>query len=107
MKKDYYEILGVEKSANSEEIKKAFRKLAHKYHPDKGGGDANKFKEASEAYSVLSDEKKRAEYDAYGKSWNGSSAGSQGGGFQGGGFGDFDFSDFAGQAGKEVFKILT
>jgi len=104
MKKDYYEILGVEKSANSEEIKKAFRKLAHKYHPDKGGGDSAKFKEASEAYSVLSDEKKRAEYDAYGKSWNGSSAGSQGGGFQGGGFGDFDFSGFAGQAGQGGFQ---
>lgn len=103
MKKDYYEILGVEKSANQEEIKKAFRKLAHKYHPDKGGGDADKFKEASEAYSVLSDEKKRAEYDTYGKNWNGgaSQGGAQGGGF---GFGDFDFSDFAGQAGQGGFQ---
>lgn len=101
MKKDYYEILGVEKSANTEEIKKAFRKLAHKYHPDKGGGDAGKFKEASEAYSVLSDEKKRAEYDAYGKSWNGSGAGPQGGGFQGEeDFDGFDFSGFAGQAAQ-------
>lgn len=99
MKKDYYEILGVEKGANQEEIKKAFRKLAHKYHPDKGGGDADKFKEASEAYSVLSDEKKRAEYDTYGKSWNGGT--SQGGGF---GFGDFDFSDFAGQTGQGGFQ---
>lgn len=106
MKKDYYEILGVEKGANTEEIKKAFRKLAHKYHPDKRGGDAGKFKEASEAYSILSDEKKRAEYDAYGKGWNGGGAGSQGGGFQGGGFGDFDFSDFAGQgqAGQGDFQ---
>jgi len=102
MKKDYYEILGVDKSANSEEIKKAFRKLAHKYHPDKGGGDSAKFKEASEAYSVLSDEKKRAEYDTYGKSGN-SSSGYQGG--QGaGGFGDFDFSGFAGQAGQGGFQ---
>lgn len=101
MKKDYYEILGVEKGANQEEIKKAFRKLAHKYHPDKGGGDADKFKEASEAYSVLSDEKKRSEYDAYGKSWNG---GGYQGGQQGGGFGDFDFSDFAGQAGQDGFQ---
>ncbi|MDE2218417.1 MAG: molecular chaperone DnaJ [Patescibacteria group bacterium] len=104
MKKDYYEILGVDKSANSEEIKKAFRKLAHKYHPDKGGGDAGKFKEASEAYSILSDEKKRAEYDTYGRS------GGNGGGYQGGqgagGFGDFDFSGFAGQgqAGQGGFQ---
>lgn len=104
MKKDYYEILGVEKGANTEEIKKAFRRLAHKYHPDKGGGDVSKFKEASEAYSVLSDEKKRAEYDAYGKSWNGGGGGSQGGGFQREGFGDFDFSGFAGQAGQGDFQ---
>lgn len=103
MKKDYYEILGVEKNANQEEIKKAFRKLAHKYHPDKGGGDANKFKEASEAYSVLSDEKKRAKYDAYGKNWDGGGyqGGTQGEGF---GFGDFDFSGFAGQAGQGGFQ---
>lgn len=101
MKKDYYEILGVEKNANSEEIKKAFRKLAHKYHPDKGGGDAGKFKEASEAYSVLSDEKKRAEYDSYGKSWNDSGyQGHQGGG----GFSGFDFSGFAGQAEQGGFQ---
>lgn len=99
MKKDYYEILGVEKNANSEEIKKAFRKLAHKYHPDKGGGDTGKFKEASEAYSVLSDEKKRADYDAYGKDANNNS------GYQGGGgFGGFDFSGFAGQAGQGGFQ---
>ena len=102
MKKDYYEILGVDKGANSEEIKKAFRKLAHKYHPDKGGGDSTKFKEASEAYSILSDEKKRAEYDTYGKSGNNS------GGYQGGqgagGFGDFDFSGFAGQAEQGGFQ---
>ena len=103
MKKDYYEILGIEKSANSEEIKKAFRKLAHKYHPDKGGGDSGKFKEASEAYSVLSDEKKRAEYDTYGRS-GGSSGGHQGGQGAAGGFGDFDFSGFAGQAGQGDFQ---
>ena len=101
MKKDYYEILGVDKSANTEEIKKAFRKLAHKYHPDKGGGDAGKFKEASEAYSVLSDEKKRAEYDTYGRDAN-SNAGYQGG--QGEGFGGFDFSGFGGQAGSGGFQ---
>lgn len=98
MKKDYYEILGVGKNANSEEIKRAFRKLAHKYHPDKGDGDVNKFKEASEAYSVLSDDKKRAEYDAHGKGWN------NGGNQEGGGFGGFDFSGFAGQAGQGGFQ---
>ena len=59
-KRDYYEILGVEKKASKEEIKKAFHKLAHKFHPDKKEGDADKFKELSEAYSVLSDDKKRA-----------------------------------------------
>ncbi len=88
MAKDYYNILGVTKTASEEEIKSAFRKLAHKYHPDKKGGDEKKFKEASEAYAVLSDKKRRAEYDTYGKTFAG---GSQ----QAGGFGGFDFSDFA------------
>lgn len=83
-KRDYYEILGVGKGASKDEIKKAFHKLAHKYHPDKNSGDAEKFKEVSEAYSVLSDEKKRAEYDSYGQTF------SQGGGPAGG----FDFSQF-------------
>lgn len=89
MQKNYYEILGVAKTASEEEIKKAFRKLAHKYHPDKKGGDETKFKEASEAYAVLSDKKKRAEYDTYGRAFAG------GGGPQGG-FGGFDFSNFQG-----------
>jgi molecular chaperone DnaJ len=88
--KNYYDILGVTKSASEDEIKKAFRKLAQKYHPDKKGGDEAKFKEASEAYSVLSDQKKRAEYDTYGKTFAG--GGPAGG--QGGGFGGFDFSNF-------------
>lgn len=69
MAKNYYDILGVEKSATKDEIKKAFRKLAHKYHPDKGGGDEQKFKEISEAYSVLGDDRKRAEYDSYGSTF--------------------------------------
>lgn len=63
---DYYEILGVAKSATQDDIKKAFHKLAHKYHPDKGG-DEKKFKEINEAYQVLSDSKKRAQYDQFGR----------------------------------------
>jgi len=94
---DYYKTLGVEKGANKEDIKKAFRKLAHKYHPDKKTGDEKKFKEVSEAYSVLSDEKKRAEYDAYGRTFAGGGGAQQGAG----GFGDFDFSQFAGGMGGQ------
>ncbi|MFN7088257.1 MAG: DnaJ domain-containing protein [Candidatus Paceibacteria bacterium] len=60
---DYYKILGVRKDATQEEIKKAYRKLAHQYHPDKAGGDERKFKEINEAYQVLSDPQKRAQYD--------------------------------------------
>ncbi len=90
-KQDFYELLGVAKSASKDEIKKAFHKLAHKFHPDKKGGDAEKFKEISEAYSVLSDDKKRAEYDSYGRVFGG--AGGSGNG-SAGGFGGFDFSGF-------------
>lgn len=93
-KRDYYEVLGVSKSATPEEIKKAYRQLALKYHPDRNPDDKDaeeKFKEAAEAYSVLSDENKRARYDRYGfAGMNGGSA--SGGGF-GGGFGDFDLND--------------
>lgn len=95
MAKDYYDILGVSRSASKEEIKKAFHKLAHKYHPDKKGGDEAKFKEASEAYQTLSDEQKRRQYDAYG------AAGTQGGfGTGAAGFG-FDFSNFTGANGAD------
>src|SRR3989338_8128275 len=88
--KNYYDILGIQKTEREKDIKTAFRKLAHKYHPDKKGGDEKKFKEVSEAYTVLSDKKKRAEYDTYGKTFagGGPSAG-------GGGFGGFDFSHFS------------
>ena len=68
MAKNYYEILGVDKTASKDEIKKAFRKLAHKYHPDKKDGDADKFKEINEAYTVLSDDQKRQQYDTFGQS---------------------------------------
>lgn len=97
--KDYYEILGIQKNASKDEVKKAFRKLASKYHPDKKGGDEAKFKEISEAYATLSDDKKRSEYDTYGRSYAGGGAGpqqGQWGGFQGG-FGgagvEFDIND--------------
>jgi len=85
--KDYYQILGVEKNASPDEVKRAFRKLAAKYHPDKKTGDEARFKEISEAYAVLSDQKRRAEYDTYGRSFNGSGGGA--------GFGGFDFSGFS------------
>jgi molecular chaperone DnaJ len=96
--KDYYELLGIQKSASKDEVKKAFRKLASKYHPDKKTGDEAKFKEISEAYATLSDDKKRAEYDTYGKSFAGGGAphGQWGGGFQGGFNGanvEFDLND--------------
>jgi DnaJ-class molecular chaperone len=107
--KDYYTILGVEKTATADDIKKAFRKLAHQHHPDKNKGNedaAKKFKEASEAYATLSDATKRAQYDRFGSAGPGGGyggAGGQGNPFggagQGGGFGGFDFSQFTQQQG--------
>ena len=85
MPSDYYEVLGVSRGASTDEIKKAFRKLAHKYHPDKDGGNEKKFKEINEAYQILSDDKKRAEYDRYGRVF----------GEGAGGMGGFDFSAFS------------
>src|SRR4051812_7498326 len=100
MAKNYYDILGVDKKASKDDIKKAFRKLAHEHHPDKTGGDATKFKEASEAYSVLSDDAKRAQYDTYG------SAGGPGGFNPGaGGFGDFGGFDFSNMGGGEGMEF--
>ncbi len=91
MTKNYYDVLGVDKGASKDDIKKAFYKLAAKYHPDKKGGDEAKFKEVNEAYQTLSDDKKRKEYDTYGQTFNGT--GPQGGGFSG--FGGFNQGDFA------------
>ena len=98
-KRDYYEVLGVNKNSTPDEIKSAYRKAALKWHPDKwvNGTDAEKktaeenFKEASEAYSVLSDENKKARYDRYG--FSGMDGGSASGGSGFGGFGDFDLND--------------
>ncbi len=103
MSKDYYKILGVSKSASEDEIKKAFRKLAHEHHPDKKSGNETKFKEASEAYAVLSDKNKRAQYDQFG-SGGGFSGGQSG--FSGtGGFDGFDFSGFQGAQGFENIDL--
>lgn len=99
MGKDYYAQLGIEKNATADEIKKAFRKLAHKYHPDKSGGDEAKFKEISEAYNVLSDEKRRAEYDSYGRVFN------ESGNTGAGGFGGFDFSGAQGGFNAQGFDF--
>ncbi len=96
--KNYYEILGVEKGANKEEIKKAFRKLAHQYHPDKNKGDDSKFKEVNEAYQVLSDDQKRAQYDQFGSAGPGFGQG----GFDPSGFGGFDFSGFQNAQGYDM-----
>ncbi len=89
MSKDYYNILGVDKNASADEIKKAFREKAHKFHPDKQGGDEAKFKELNEAYQVLGDQNKRSQYDQYGQTFE--QARGQGGfsGFEG-------FRDFSG-----------
>ena len=98
-KRDYYEVLGISKDASPDEIKKAFRKLAVKFHPDKEGGDEAKFKEINEAYEVLKDSSKRQRYDQFGHAGVGGSGGGAGGNpFEGfGGFGgqnvNFDFND--------------
>jgi len=102
MANDYYKILGVERGANDDEIKKAYRKLAHKYHPDKSGGDEAKFKEINEAYQVLSDKSKRQQYDQFGQTFEQAQSGGQGQGF-----GGFDFSGFQGfgQQGQGGFDF--
>ena len=97
-KRDYYEVLGVDRSASSEELKKAYRKVAMKYHPDRNPGDEEaeeKFKEASEAFEVLSDQGKRQRYDQFGHSAEGLGDGFSGFS-QGAGFGDI-FGDIFGE----------
>ncbi|MES2389116.1 MAG: molecular chaperone DnaJ [Bacteroidota bacterium] len=114
-KRDYYEVLGVDKGVNAEDLKKAYRKMAIKYHPDKNPGDhtaEEKFKEAAEAYEVLNDADKRARYDRFGHEGMQGAAGGQGGGFRnaedifshfsdffGGGHGDDSFFGGGGNAG--------
>ena len=88
MSEDYYEILGVKKDASKDEIKKAYWRLAQKYHPDKSGGEAEKFKKINEAYQILSDEEKRAQYDQFGQTFEKAQA-------QGGFSGFENFRDWA------------
>ena len=109
MSKDYYQTLGISRNASPEEIRKAYHKLAHKYHPDKGG-DEKKFKELNEAYQILSNKEKKAQYDQFGRVFEGEagpgfdfgSAFRKGEGFDFG-FGDFgDFGDL-GEMLEEMF----
>jgi len=106
MAKDYYKILGVGKTATEEEIKKAYRRLAHQHHPDKAGGDESKFKEINEAYQILSDKKKRQSYDQFGTADHMHGFGG-GQGFSWDGFGGFDAQGF-GDVGDfgDVFDSL-
>ena len=91
MSKDYYQILGISRDASQDEIKKAYRKLAHKYHPDKGG-DEKKFKEINEAYQILSDKEKRSQYDRFGRVFEGAPG--------------FDFQWAWGRPGEEFDEIF-
>lgn len=107
MATDFYKILGVERTASQDEIKQAYRRLAHQFHPDKTGGSEEKFKEINEAYQVLSDPRKRGQYDQFGQTFQSSPPGGGGGpgfggfdfGSQGNPFENFDFSQFSGGFG--------
>src|SRR3990167_7926964 len=103
MSKDNYEILGVGKNASKEDIKRAYRKLAHQHHPDKKGGDEKKFKEINEAYQILGDDTKRSQYDQFGRTFS-----SQGGHGQQGWRGDFsDFAQgFEGMSFEDLFACF-
>lgn len=106
-KRDYYEVLGVSKSADDAELKKAYRKLAKKYHPDVNPGNAEaeaKFKEATEAYTILSDPEKRKTYDQFGHAAFEQGGGAGAGGF--GGFGGFDFGGDMGDIFGDIFGDL-
>jgi molecular chaperone DnaJ len=103
MTQDYYSTLGVSKTATPEDIKKAYRKLAHEHHPDKDKGNESKFKEINEAYQVLSDPNKRQQYDQYGQAFNGAKG--QGGAYQQG-FNGFDFGNFTGGF-EDAFDIFS
>ncbi|MEK7150973.1 MAG: molecular chaperone DnaJ [Patescibacteria group bacterium] len=94
--KDYYTILGVARNATKDDIKKAYRRLAHQYHPDKKGGDESKFKEVNEAYQILSNDSKRAQYDRFGS--NGPDMGQANGGW--------DFGNFQGFEGADMGDIF-
>jgi len=105
-KRDYYEVLGVSKTASADEIKKAFRRAAVQHHPDKEGGNEEKFKEINEAYDVLKDAQKRQRYDQFGHAGVGGSGGGGGGGnpFEGfGGAQGFDFGDGLGDIFSQFF----
>lgn len=103
--KDYYQTLGVDKTASDEEIKKAFRKLAHQYHPDKNSGEAEKFKEINEAYQVLGDKQKRQQYDQFGSAFSGAQGGFSGQNPFGQGFGGFDFGQGGGGQYQADFDL--
>jgi DnaJ-class molecular chaperone len=103
--KDYYKTLGIERGATQDEVKKAFRKLAHQYHPDKQGGDDKKFREASEAYATLGDEAKRRQYDQFGSGFSGMGGGQGQGGYSAQDFSGFDFSGFSGGFGGQHVDV--
>ena len=110
-KRDYYEVLGVDRGASADEIKKAYRKAALKFHPDKNPGDKDaeeKFKEAAEAYDVLSNPDKKARYDQFGHEGMGAGAGGfGGGGFGGGGFTIFSASSAISSAAISVAAAVS
>ncbi|MFA5087218.1 MAG: molecular chaperone DnaJ [Candidatus Paceibacterota bacterium] len=108
MQKDYYKILGVSKTSSADEIKKAYYKLAHQFHPDKKGGNEEKFKEINEAYQILSDKEKRAQYDQFGSNVNFNNARGNASGFQGFNGGNVSWEDIMGNFGdiEDIFDMF-